>query len=167
MPLTLIYLGPSLGLATLFRRRLDVVVFLAAAVALDLEPLILFLLGSTATIYWSHNFFLGTLIGVLLAYLIHLIRLLSRDYWHYLYPSLGWSPVQEVSRWRLLFSGAAGAWSHLFFDRLVVLGLLSTSWAYFFSLVFLLIGLGIAFRLSVRWVRSGRRPADDDSVNMV
>jgi membrane-bound metal-dependent hydrolase YbcI (DUF457 family) len=182
MLLTPIHLGPSLGLSLVFYRHLDVVVFFIASLVIDLEPAIMFLFGSMPAFYFSHTFLIGAFIGLAIAYLVHFLRSVSFDYWHYLYPGLGWRRGKEASGRKLIISGVAGVWSHLVLDMFVssdlepffpfssanpLLGILSLGWVYFLSLVCLLISVFVGFWWMIRRLISQRKGVNGETYNMV
>lgn len=85
----------------LFRHRLDVMIFIIAAVFSDL-----FLI-------FSFDLVAGTVFGVIVTLIILGFRALNKVSWHYAYPQLNWQPEREQTFFIKLVSGVLGVWSRL------------------------------------------------------
>lgn len=115
MPFTPLHLGPALYLGVVFRRSLHLPTLLVASVAVDVEPLLVLLLGLDAPLHGPLHTFMGaTAVGVVVALLMYLIdarlyplyRLFRLDVGGFLRPTLG----SHVA------SGIAGTTSHILLD---------------------------------------------------
>lgn len=71
MPLTPFHLGPGLLLGLLLFRRIDFSSFIIANVILDIEPLMVLLLGLNSPLHgFSHSFLGGSVVALILAFVM-------------------------------------------------------------------------------------------------
>lgn len=111
MPLTPFHFGPHACVGLAFQRSLDVPVFIASNIAVDVEPLVVIVFGLQYPLHgYCHTFLVGGLVGLLSGFLAFLFRKPIVDVTSLLRlpyaPSLG----------KMLFSGVLGAWLHILFD---------------------------------------------------
>jgi len=111
MPFTPFHFGPSGFVGLIFRKWIDIPVFVLANVAMDLEPGIVLLFGLDYPAHsLCHTFLFGTVIGLawgLLAYPMSglfgwLMRLFALSY--------------KTSLPRMLLSSVLGVWLHVLLD---------------------------------------------------
>ena len=68
MPFTPYHFGPSGFVGLVFRRWIDIPVFLLANVVIDLEPLAVILFDSGSSLHrLCHTFLFGTVLGIILS----------------------------------------------------------------------------------------------------
>ena len=111
MPFTLLHLGPALLIAILAYPLLDVPTLLVASALLDLEPLIVILLGLQQPLHGQyHSLTLGTPLALASALGMHLLRRRTR-------PILMRARLSQGDEIRNYAAAAiAGAWTHITLD---------------------------------------------------
>ena len=111
MPFTPYHAGPSGLIALLFRRWLDIPVFLLVNVAVDIEVLVMMAIGTGWRIHmYGHTFLGGAAAGILTALVLYPVR-------HKLGRIMGFLklPYRKSFR-RMAVSGILGAWLHAILD---------------------------------------------------
>jgi len=118
MPFTPYHFGPSGFIGLLFRRRLDVPVFVAANVLIDIEVLAdqYFQPGWPVHQLWHfHTLLVGGLAGAILGLLVYRLRplrFLSEK-------SMSLIGLPGCASWHsMVLAGVLGAWLHVFIDSL-------------------------------------------------
>jgi hypothetical protein len=111
MPFTPFHFGPHACVIFPLRHYIDVPIFIAASIAVDLEPLIVMLYGLKYPLHgYCHTFLVGGLVGLLLGFMAFPFRKFigkEMSFFHLPYvPSLS----------KMLISGILGAWLHILFD---------------------------------------------------
>ncbi len=111
MPFTPFHAGPHATIAFLSRGRIDLVAFLLANAVVDIEPLIVLVMGLPHALHgWSHTFALGVVLGSLSGLLCWLGRRPLTRLMNLL--SLNWTPRPA----KLAVSGVLGSWLHVLAD---------------------------------------------------
>ncbi|MEM1596909.1 MAG: hypothetical protein QXP31_00650 [Pyrobaculum sp.] len=115
MPLTPLHLGPALYLGVLFRGRLHLPTLLVASVAVDVEPLLVFLLGLDAPLHGPLHTFVGAAaVGAAVALAMYFLD--PRLYFLYRLFRLGAGGFLKPTLSSHLASGVLGAASHVLLD---------------------------------------------------
>jgi len=113
MPFTPYHFGPSGFIGLVFRKWIDIPVFLLANVAIDLEPGIVLLFGlNYPTHGFCHTFLFGTAVGLIWGALAYparsifswLMRLFALSY--------------QTNLPKMLLSAVLGVWLHILLDSL-------------------------------------------------
>jgi membrane-bound metal-dependent hydrolase YbcI (DUF457 family) len=113
MPFTPYHFGPSGLIGLIFRKWIDIPVFLLANVAIDIEPGIVLLFGLNHSPHGlCHTFLFGTAVGLIWGALAYparsifswLMRLLALPY--------------QTNLPKMLFSAVLGVWLHILLDSL-------------------------------------------------
>jgi membrane-bound metal-dependent hydrolase YbcI (DUF457 family) len=111
MPFTPYHFGPNGFVGLLFRRWIDLPIFLLANVIIDIE--VLFAEGWAVHRYWHfHTFLLGGAVCAVFAIAMYP----ARHFFEKLMYSFHLS--YETSLWKMVFSGILGAWFHVFIDAI-------------------------------------------------
>ncbi len=110
MPFTPFHWGPGLLVSLLFFPLLDLPVFLVSVVVVDLEPLVLMLLGGSVLHGFFHSYLGATLAGLALVPLAYFLR-----------GFLGWllrffGLEQSTSLSKIVVTALAGTNFHVFLD---------------------------------------------------
>jgi hypothetical protein len=113
MPFTPFHLGPALGLGVPLRKYIHAPTFIVANVAVDIEPLLVFLLRLNYPLHgYLHTFlsafFFGIAIGFTMFYL--------EKFLHPLYKTFLLTPNRTLGLKSFLVAGAFGAMLHVLFD---------------------------------------------------
>jgi hypothetical protein len=113
MPFTPYHFGPSAFLGLVFRKWLDIPVFVLANVIVDVEVLVIYLfqLGYPHHRY-CHTFLIGAAVGLLWGASAYLLRHIFKRLMQILH-----IPYQ-TGLLRMLISGILGVWLHVFIDGL-------------------------------------------------
>lgn len=111
MPFTPYHVGPALLVALLLYPLLDIPTFIVASLILDLEPLAV-ILGLAD---WSmhgvfHSLTLGTIVGVVLALPMYLVKKYTKPI------QIGRMPPKEFTIKDLILTSVLGIWLHIFLD---------------------------------------------------
>ena len=114
MPFTPYHVGPALLVALLLYPLLDIPTFIVASLILDLEPLAV-ILGLAD---WSmhgvfHSFTMGTVVGVVLALPMYLVKKYTSPI------QIGMMPPKEYTIKDLIITSVFGIWLHIFLDAFV------------------------------------------------
>ena len=111
MPYTPFHFGPSGFIALALRKWIDPAVFVLANVIVDIEVLVLMLLGTDWPRHrYCHTLLIGAAVGIvwgLTAYLLRNILKKIMKLFHIPY---------KAGLWRMLISGVLGAWFHVIVD---------------------------------------------------
>ena len=111
MPLTPLHLGPALLVALLAYPLLDLPTLLVASAVLDLEPLIIMLLGLNQPLHGQyHSLTLGTLVALTVALAMHLLRRYTEPYM----VRLRLSQPPDIRAY--VASAVLGVWMHVAMD---------------------------------------------------
>jgi len=111
MPFTPYHFGPHGCVGLVFKRYLDLPVFLLANVAVDLEPLAVMVFGLSYPLHgYFHTFLFGTFVGIGWAWVAYpfrdVIKLVMNAF------RLRYSTTLI----KMIVSGVLGAWLHVLFD---------------------------------------------------
>jgi membrane-bound metal-dependent hydrolase YbcI (DUF457 family) len=113
MPFTPYHFGPSGFIGLAFRKWIDIPVFILANVIVDLEVLIIPMLGLSYPIHrYAHTLLLGTAAGIIWAVAAYRLRNLFKSLMHTLR-----IPYQPKF-WKMLISGILGVWLHVVLDAI-------------------------------------------------
>lgn len=114
MPFTPYHLGPALLIGLILFPLLDLPTFVIANVIIDLEPLLVLLLGLPFPLHGPfHSLTLGALAAVGLALVMPVFSDLVKPFLRYL-------RLQQISHFiRVLASSLLGVWLHIILDALV------------------------------------------------
>jgi len=113
MPFTLYHFGPSGFVGLVFKKWIDIPVFVLANVVVDFEVLVIALLG----LGWSphrycHTLLMGTAVGVIWAVAAYPLR-------HFFKQLMQVFRVPyRTSFWKMLVSGVLGVWFHVLIDAI-------------------------------------------------
>jgi len=114
MPFTPFHFGPHGCVALSLHRRLDVVVFVGANVAVDLEPLLAMVFRLDYPLHgYCHTFLVGAVVGAVFATALYPFRGLIGKGMALL--RLPYAPAC----WKMLVSGVLGVWLHVLFDAVL------------------------------------------------
>jgi len=113
MPYTPFHFGPSGFIALTFRKWLDVPVFVLANVIVDIEVLVIILLG----IGWPmhrhcHTLLIGAAVGIVWGLAAYLLRNFFKKIMKIFHISY------KTGFWKMLVSGVLGAWFHVVIDAI-------------------------------------------------
>jgi len=113
MPYTPYHFGPSGFVGLLFRKRLDLPVFVLANVVVDIEVLIInwFELG-IPTHRYAHTLLIGAVVGVIWAAAAYPFRKVFRKIMRFIRLSY------ETSFLKMVISGILGVWLHVLLDSI-------------------------------------------------
>lgn len=113
MPFTPFHLGPALGLGLPLRRYLHVPTFLMASVVVDVEPLLVLVLGLRYPLHgYLHTFLFASLTGLVLGYVMF-----SLDrFLHPVYRALRLVAEDSQTRKAFMVTGVLGAMFHVLLD---------------------------------------------------
>ena len=111
MPYTPYHFGPSGLVALVFKKYIDIPVFVLANVVVDVEVLVINLLGLKWPVHrYAHTLLIGTLAGIVWALAAYPLRHLFKKIMTILR-----LPYQTSLR-RMLISGILGVWLHVLID---------------------------------------------------
>lgn len=114
MPLTPYHFGPHACAALPLGRHLDLPVFIAANVAVDIEPVLVFTLRLEYPLHgYAHTFLVGALVGVALATVAFPFRGIIAKAMR-----LACLPY-EPTYLKMALSGILGVWLHVVFDSVM------------------------------------------------
>jgi len=113
MPYTPFHFGPSGFIALTFRKWLDIPVFVLANVIVDIEVLVIMLLG----IGWPrhrycHTLLIGAAVGIVWGLAAYPLRNFFKKIMQILHISY------KTGFWKMLVSGVLGAWFHVVIDAI-------------------------------------------------
>jgi membrane-bound metal-dependent hydrolase YbcI (DUF457 family) len=109
MPFTPYHFGPNGFVGLVFRRWIDLPIFLLANVIIDIE--VLFAEGWPVHQHWHfHTFLVGGAVCAVFAVTAWPARHLFEKIMH------SFHLPYETSMWKMVFSGILGAWLHIFID---------------------------------------------------
>jgi membrane-bound metal-dependent hydrolase YbcI (DUF457 family) len=111
MPYTPYHFGPSGFVALVFKKHIDIPVFVLANVVVDVEVLVMILLGLRWPIHrYAHTLLIGTAAGIVWALAAYPLRHLFKKIMSVLrFP-------YRTSLRRMLISGILGVWFHVLID---------------------------------------------------
>ncbi len=113
MPFTPYHVGPGGVIGLVFRRWIDLPVFILSNVVIDIEPLIVLSFGLNCRTHgYCHTLLFGTALAVLWAFLAWRIRSLLG-----LLMRLFALPYETTLR-KMIISAVLGVWFHIFLDAL-------------------------------------------------
>jgi membrane-bound metal-dependent hydrolase YbcI (DUF457 family) len=111
VPFTPFHFGPHACVSLPFCRHLDVSVFLAANVAVDIEPLLVLVFKLDYPLHgYCHTLLIGGLVGLALATAAYPLRNLIGTVMNFV--RLPYQPTYL----KMALSGVLGAWLHVLFD---------------------------------------------------
>lgn len=111
MPVTPYHFGPAGLLGYIFRRRIDLPVFVLANVIVDIEVLLVNLMGRSWPIHrYCHTFLIGAVVGAMWGFVAYLCL-----------PLLIWLMKKiripyQTSPPKIIISGILGVWFHVLID---------------------------------------------------
>lgn len=111
MPITPLHFGPGAVVALIFRRAIDLPVFILANVVVDIEPLMVMIFQYNYPLHgYAHTFLFGGTLGILWA----LAAFGMRDF---LKKAMNVFALPYKARLgRMLLSGVLGIWFHVLLD---------------------------------------------------
>jgi membrane-bound metal-dependent hydrolase YbcI (DUF457 family) len=111
MPFTPYHFGPSGFFGLLFRKWLDIPVFVLANVVVDIEVLVIVFSGLGPPIHrYCHTLLFGTAVGALWGIAAYPLRHFFKRLMHL------FNLPYETSFWKLVLSGILGVWLHVLID---------------------------------------------------
>jgi len=111
MPYTPFHFGPSGFIALTFRKWLDVPVFVLANVIVDIEVLVIILLGIGWPMHrYCHTLLIGAAVGIVWGLAAYLLRNFFKKIMKIFHISY------KTGFWKMLVSGVLGAWFHVVID---------------------------------------------------
>ena len=113
MPFTPYHFGPSGFVGLVFRKWIDIPVFVLANVVVDIEVLVIMLLGIGKSVHrYCHTLLIGAVVGVIWAVAAYPLR-------HFFKKIMQIFRVRyETSFCKMLISGILGVWFHVLIDSL-------------------------------------------------
>jgi len=113
MPFTPYHFGPSGFVGLTLRKWIDVPVFVLANVVVDVEVLVVSLLGAGWPIHrYAHTLLLGTAVGIIWAVAAYPLRNFFKKIMRIL------RIPYQTSLWKMLVSGVLGVWLHVVIDAI-------------------------------------------------
>ena len=113
MPFTPFHLGPALGFGLPLRKYLHAPTFIVANVAVDIEPLIVLILGANYPLHgYLHTFLAAFFFGIAIGFTMFCLE----KYLYPLYKTLLLMPNSPLKLKSFLAAGAFGAMLHVLFD---------------------------------------------------
>ncbi len=113
MPYTPFHFGPSGFIALTFRKWLDVPVFVPANVIVDIEVLVIMLLGIGLPKHrYCHTLLIGAAVGVVWGLAAYPLRNLFKKIMQVFHISY------KTGFWKMLVSGVLGVWFHILIDAI-------------------------------------------------
>jgi len=113
LPFTPYHFGPSGFVALVLRRWIDIPVFILANVIVDIEVLVIAILGLGYPIHrYAHTLLIGAVAGAVWGALAYKAK-----------PALVWAMQQlrvpyKTNFWKMVASGILGVWLHVFIDAI-------------------------------------------------
>jgi membrane-bound metal-dependent hydrolase YbcI (DUF457 family) len=113
MPITPYHFGPSVFVGLALRKWLDIPVFVLANIIVDIEVLVIGLLGlGWPTHRYSHTLLIGAVVGVIWAVVAYRLR-------HFFKKIMQMLRIPyQTSFWKMVVSGALGVWLHVVIDAI-------------------------------------------------
>ena len=113
MPFTPYHFGPSGCLGLVFRKWIDIPVFILVNVIVDVEVLVVMVLGFGWPPHrYCHTLLIGAVVGMLWGVAAYPLRNLFKKIMSVFRLSY------ETSFWKMVISGILGVWLHVLFDGL-------------------------------------------------
>jgi len=113
MPFTIFHLGPGIGLGLPLNRYLHPPTFIFANIFIDLEPLLVLILGLRSPLHgYLHTLPLAALTGLALSYIMYLIE----GFLHPLYRFFLLESESNLSFKSFIMAGISGAVLHVLLD---------------------------------------------------
>ena len=113
MPITPYHFGPSAFVGLTLRKWLDIPVFVLANVIVDIEVLVIGLLGLVwPTHRYCHTLLIGAVVGVIWAVVAYRLRHFFKKIMQVL------RIPYQTSFWKMAVSGALGVWLHVVIDAI-------------------------------------------------
>ena len=113
MPYTPFHFGPSGFIALAFRKWLDVPVFVLANVIVDIEVLVIMLLGIGRPMHrYCHTLLIGAAVGIVWGLAAYLLRNFFKKIMKIFHISY------KAGFWKMLISGVLGVWFHVVIDSI-------------------------------------------------
>jgi len=111
MPYTPYHFGPSGFIALAFRKWIDPAVFVLANVIVDIEVLVIMLLGIGWPMHrYCHTLLIGAAVGIVWGLAAYLLRNFFKKIMKIFHISY------KTGFWKMLVSGVLGAWFHVVVD---------------------------------------------------
>jgi membrane-bound metal-dependent hydrolase YbcI (DUF457 family) len=113
MPFTPYHFGPSGFIGLLFRKWLDIPVFVLANVVVDVEVLVIAVFNLGHPIHrYCHTFLIGAVVGAIWGVAAFPLRTIFRRIMS------AYRLPYEPSLWKMVLSGILGVWLHVLIDGL-------------------------------------------------
>jgi len=114
LPFTPFHLGPGLFLGLLFRKRINIIIFIIANVIIDLEPFIMvILLRLNYPVHgYIHTFLAAVIVGLSLGYMLYLVKKPLRSIHEFFFNNIEYSDNVRAC----LLAGASGTVIHVLLD---------------------------------------------------
>ena len=113
MPFTPYHFGPSGFVGLVLRKWLDIPVFVLANVVVDIEVLVIGLLGLEWPVHrYSHTLLIGAVVGVIWAVVAYCLRHFFKKIMRTL------CIPYETGFWKMVVSGVLGVWLHVVIDAI-------------------------------------------------
>ena len=113
MPFTPYHFGPSGFISLVFRKWIDIPVFVLANVIVDIEVLIITILDVHYPIHrYAHTLLLGTVAGIIWALAAWPLRNVFKKIMQIL------RIPYQISIWKMIISGILGVWLHVIIDSI-------------------------------------------------
>ena len=111
MPFTPYHFGPHGYVGLVFKRYLDLPVFVLANVAVDLEPLAVMVFGLSSRVHgYCHTFLFGTIVGIVWALVAYPFRDVIKVIMN------AFRLRYSTTLVKMIVSGILGVWLHVLFD---------------------------------------------------
>jgi len=111
MPYTPFHFGPSGFIALTLRKWIDIPVFVLANVIVDIEVLVIMLLGIGWPVHrYCHTLLIGAAVGIVWGLAAYLLRNFFKKIMKIFHISY------KTGFWKMLVSGVLGAWFHVVID---------------------------------------------------
>ncbi len=113
MPFTLYHFGPNGFIGLALRKYIDIPVFVLANVVVDIEVLVVWLLGLGWPVHrYCHTLLIGAVVGVIWAVVAYRLRYFFKKIMQIL------RIPYETGFWKMAISGILGVWLHVVIDAI-------------------------------------------------
>ena len=113
MPFTPYHFGPSGFIGLALRKYIDIPVFVLANVVVDIEVLVIGLLGLGWPVHrYSHTLLIGAVVGIIWAVIAYRLRHFFKKIMQIL------RIPYQTSFWKMAVSGILGVWLHVVIDAI-------------------------------------------------
>lgn len=121
MPVTPFHLGPGMAFKAILRDRFSLIVFTAAQILIDLQPLFAMVTGLGAIHGFSHTYVGASFIAAVTVLVSKPIPRFVLAYWNKSFEGPGWlRGFEENNKWGVAtFSAFLGTYSHVALDSIM------------------------------------------------